>query len=55
MMQRKQRKSKNKKSNKIKVRKTWGTTNPVTSVHSTEKGKRGYSRKENHRIERESY
>lgn len=31
---------------KIKIRKQWGF-NPASRPHSTKKGKRGYSRKEN--------
>ena len=39
----------------IKIRKTWGNVKPFTRPHSTPKGKRGYCRKENKRIEREGW
>jgi len=39
----------------IKVRKSWGLVNPVSHPHSPPKGKKEYSRKENRRIEKESY
>ena len=38
---------------KIKIRKTWGGVKPFTRLHSTKKGKKGYDRKENKRIERD--
>ena len=37
-----------------KIRKTWDRS-PVQRPHSTKKGKRGYSRSENKRIEKENY
>jgi len=40
------------KNKKIKIRKSWGQVNPVQRPHSTKKGKIGYDRKENKRIER---
>ena len=41
--------------NDIKIRKTWGSVKPYSRIHSTKKGKRGYDRKENKRIEKEKY
>jgi hypothetical protein len=38
----------------IKIRKTW-SRNPVQRPHSSPKGKRAYSRRDNKRIARESY
>jgi hypothetical protein len=43
-----------KKAKEIKIRKAWGF-NPASRPHSTDKGKKGYSRKDNKRIERSSY
>ena len=34
------------------IRKTWGDVKPYSHPHSTKKGKRGYDRKENRRIEK---
>jgi hypothetical protein len=48
------RKGKKKKTTEIKIRKTWGF-NPATRFHSTDKGKKGYDRKQNKRIAREAY
>ena len=42
------------KSSEIKIRKTWGKVKPYTQPHTSKKGKRGYDRKENKRIERGS-
>jgi hypothetical protein len=38
----------------IKIRKSWGKVHPAQFAHSSKKGKRGYDRKENKRIEREA-
>ena len=37
----------------IKIRKFWGNVNPAQFPHTTKKGKKGYSRKENKRIEKD--
>lgn len=45
--------AKGKKSmNNIKIRKSWGDVKPFTRVHTTPKGKKGYDRRENKKIER---
>ena len=41
------------KSKEIKIRKSWGKVKPYTRPHTSKKGKKGYNRKENKRIEKE--
>jgi hypothetical protein len=40
---------------KIKIRKSWGQVHPAQFAHSSKKGKKGYSRKDNKRMAREAY